>query len=220
MQLAVFDFDGTCISGNSPVLLVWYLVQRKMLKHSVVVRILLWAAAYKLRLPQNESWVRGLVFRAFLDMPHEKADELMREFYDERVDALFRASADAAMVAHAEAGHEVVVVSATFEPIIVRAMEVHPFNLELSTRMLIDSRGHYTCEVEGVPIEGVEKLNAIQRFADDRYGKGCWELGYAYGDHHSDRPLLDAARCAYAVTPDKPLARTAKREGWEVLLWD
>ena len=52
-RLAVFDFDGTSICGNSPVMLVWYLRQRRMLRKSVVFRILAWAAAYKLRLPQN-----------------------------------------------------------------------------------------------------------------------------------------------------------------------
>lgn len=220
VQLAVFDFDGTSINGNSPVMLVRYLVRRRMLKNTVVIRILLWAAAYKLRLPQNESWVRGLVFRAFLGMPKEQADEIMKTFYDEVVEAQYRKQADEVMRAHAEAGHEVVIVSATFEPIIVRAMERHCFDLQISTRMRVDAEGRYTCEVEGMPVEGTEKLNTIRRFADERYGVGKWELGYAYGDHHSDRTLLATARHAYAVTPDKPLARTAKCEGWEILDWD
>ena len=64
-RLAVFDFDGTSIEGNSPVLLVQHLMERGMLRKRVIFRILLWAAAYKLRLPQNESKVRSLVFTAF-----------------------------------------------------------------------------------------------------------------------------------------------------------
>ena len=219
VQLAVFDFDGTSISGNSPVMLVRYLVQQDMLKNGVVLKILLWAAAYKLRLPQNESWVRGLVFRAFLGMPHEQADEFMRSFYDEKVDQRFRRQADEAMAAHRAAGHDVVVVSATFEPIVARAMEFHSFEHQISTRMRIDENNHYTCEVEGLPVEGAQKVVAITQYADARYGKGNWELGYAYGDHHSDCPLLAAARHAFAVTPDQPLARAAKRKGWQILDW-
>lgn len=69
VQVAAFDFDGTCIQGNSPVMLVRYLVRRRMLSPSVVARILSWAFAYKTRLPQNEAWVRGLVFRAFAGRP-------------------------------------------------------------------------------------------------------------------------------------------------------
>ena len=219
VELAVFDFDGTSISGNSPVMLVRYLMQHDMLENSVVLRIVLWAAAYKLRLPQNESWVRGLVFRAFLGMPHEQADAFMRAFYDEKVDRRFRVQADETMACHQAAGRDVVVVSATFEPIILRAMELHSFDHQVSTRMKIDARGHYTCEVDGLPVEGAQKVVAITEYADARYGQGNWRLAYAYGDHHSDRSLLEAATHAFAVTPDKPLARTARRKGWEILDW-
>ena len=89
-RLAVFDFDGTSIAGNSPVLLVSHLLSRKMLKKRVVFRILLWAAAYKLRLPQNEAAVRGLVFTAFEGKPAAEVDAFLAEFYDERIAPLFR----------------------------------------------------------------------------------------------------------------------------------
>ena len=38
-RLAVFDFDGTSIAGNSPVLLVQHLMRRKMLKKRVGCRL-------------------------------------------------------------------------------------------------------------------------------------------------------------------------------------
>ena len=69
VRLAAFDFDGTSLDGNSPVMLVKHLAKLRMLNPTVLLRIGLWAAAYKLRLPQNEAWVRGLVFRAFAGKP-------------------------------------------------------------------------------------------------------------------------------------------------------
>lgn len=218
-RLAVFDFDGTSIAGNSPVLLVSHLLRRKMLSKRVVFRILLWAAAYKLRLPQNEAAVRGLVFTAFEGKPAAEVDAFLAEFYDERIAPLFRPEADAAMRAHAEAGDVVVVISATFEPIILRAMEHHPFENQISTRMCVATDGTYTRAVEGLPVEGEEKLAAVRRFGDGRFGSGNWELAYAYGDHHSDRTVLAAAEHPYAVSPDRPLARTAREKGWDVLDW-
>lgn len=219
VQLAVFDFDGTSITGNSPVLLVRHLYEHKMLALPVLCKILLWAVAYKCRLPQRESWVRGLVFTAFCGKPQEDVDQFLYDFYDEKIESRFRHDAEAAMRTHTAAGHVVIVVSATFEPIVMRAMELHPFGLQVSTRMHVDDKGAYTCEVEGQPVEGAEKLFAIQRFADGAYGEGNWELACAYGDHHSDRPLLLAACHAFAVTPDNPLKRTAKGKGWEILAW-
>lgn len=219
VRLAVFDFDGTSIDGNSPVLLVSYLMKHRMLRKRVLARILLWAAAYKLRLPQNESWVRGLVFTAFEGRPAEEVDRFLEEFYDARIAPLFRAQADAAMRAHREAGDVVAVVSATFEPIILRAMQHHPFDVQVSTRMRTAADGTYTCEVEGLPVEGEEKLAAVRRLADARFGAGNWVLDSAYGDHHSDRAVLAAAEHAFAVSPDRPLLRTARERGWTVLGW-
>ena len=218
-RLAVFDFDGTSIEGNSPVLLVQHLMERGMLRKRVIFRILLWAAAYKLRLPQNESKVRSLVFTAFEGRSADEVDRFLADFYDERIALLFRPEADAAMRAHAAAGDTVVVISATFEPIILRAMEHHPFAFQISTRMRKAPDGTYTREVEGLPVEGEEKIAAVQRFGDGRFGPGNWVLDSAYGDHHSDRAVLGAARHAFAVDPDRPLARTARAQGWTVLGW-
>lgn len=218
-RVAVFDFDGTSIQGNSPVLLVRYLQQRGMLRKRVVSRILAWAAAYKLRLPQNESWVRGLVFTAFEGRPVAEVDQFLYDFYDEKIDGRFRAVADEAMRAHAADGVDPLIVSATFEPIVRRAMEFHPIAGQVSTRMKVASDGTYTCEVEGLPVEGSEKICAIKRLCDERYGEGGWELAYAYGDHHSDSSMLSAAEHAFAVSPDRPLARTARVKGWTILEW-
>ena len=218
-QIAVFDFDGTSIDGNSPVLLVAYLLKRKMLRKRDASAIAAWGAAYKLRLPQNESWVRGMVFSAFEGMPASEVDAFLARFYDEEVAPLFRPAADEAMRAHRQAGRDVVVVSATFEPIIKRAMEHHPFDFQLSTRMRRAADGTYTREVEGLPVEGPEKLAALTRFANERYGAGNWQIHSAYGDHHSDRAILSASEHAYAVCPDRPLSRTARDQGWNVLEW-
>ena len=63
--IAAFDFDGTSIQGNSPVLLVRYLHGDDLLRKRVLAKVGAWGAAYKLRLPQSEAWVRGQVFTAF-----------------------------------------------------------------------------------------------------------------------------------------------------------
>lgn len=219
VRLAVFDFDGTSIEGNSPVMLVSHLARRRMIGKRVTLRIALWGLRYKLRLPQNESWVRGMVFSAFEGKPVAEVDAYLARFYEQKIAKRFRAKADEAMRKHTEEGVVVVVVSATFEPIIIRCMQDHPIQYQISTRMKANDDGTYTREVEGLPVEGEEKLAALTRFADGRFGEGNWEIAHAYGDHHSDRTLLKAAKTAHAVDPDRPLTRTARRMGWEILDW-
>ena len=73
--------------------------------------------------------------------------------------------------------------------------------------------------LSGVPVEGDEKLAAVRRYGDEQFGPGNWELAYAYGDHHSDRAILAAAEHPRAVSPDRPLSRTAREKGGEILDW-
>ena len=143
----------------------------------------------------------------------------LRDFYDQYIDGRFRPDAEAAMRAHEEEGHAVVCVSATFEPIIAAAMERHPIQYAIATRMKVDFQGNYTDQVEGEPIEGPAKVAVLTAFCNERFGEGKWELAWAYGDHHSDRSLLAAATHPCAVTPDRPLTRTANAEGYDILEW-
>lgn len=219
VRLAVFDFDGTSLRGDSPVLLVRYLLKRHLLNLRTLGKILLWAFAYKFRLPQKESWVRGLVFSAFDGWPKEKVDKFLADFYDEKVAPRFREEADRTMRSHADRGDVVIVVSATFEPILIQAQKQHPFDFQISTRMRVLENDTYSQEVDGVCVEGDEKLVALSDFANKTFGKNKWIIASAYGDHHSDRAILRAAHQAYAVDPDQPLKRTARKMGWPILRW-
>ena len=219
-RIAAFDFDGTCIDGNSPVLLVRYLGLRGRLRPSVLMRIMLWGTAYKLHLPQNESWVRGLVFTAFEGVDAREADLFLESFYDECIDKRLRPQALAEIERRRAAGEHIVAVSASFAPIVERAQERRGlFDHVIATHMRIDAEGRYTREVACTPTEGAEKPAAIARWADERFEPGCWELSAAYGDHYSDRPLLEAAQEPFAVCPGPTLARYAKEEGWPILEW-
>ena len=218
-RVAVFDFDDTSIEGSSPSWLVNRLIFEHKISPITSLKIGFWGIAFKWHLPQNESWVRGQVFKAFDGKPKEVVDQYLTDFYDKIIAKRFRPKADEEMRKRAEEGCTVVVVSASFEPIVVRAMESHPFHAQISTRMKIRANGTYTREVDGRPIEGEEKLVALKRWCDGRFGPDNWELAYAYGDHHSDKPLLEAAQNPFAVSPNTGMSHIAKVKGWPVLDW-
>ena len=219
VKVAVYDFDYTSIEGSSPTMLVNRLFTTRKLSFLVSLSIGFWGLAYKMRLPQNESWVRGRVFKAFEGQPKDEVDQYLSDFYDEVIEPRFRPKAHESMQEHIDAGHVVIVVSASFEPIVMRAMELHPFVGQVSTRMKVDENGCYTREVDGKPVEGDEKLEAISRWCDEHFGEGGWKIVAAYGDHHSDEPMLASAERAYAVTPDNALERIAIKRGWPILDW-
>ncbi|MDO4183131.1 MAG: HAD-IB family hydrolase [Coriobacteriia bacterium] len=220
VKLALFDFDGTSIGGNSPVVLVKWLVARHQLKLSYFTRILGWGICYKLHLPQNESWVRGLVFSAFEGLKVEDVDVFLRKFYDDRLETIFRKEAHQAMLDCKAQGCKIMMVSATFEPLILQCMEHHPVDYQVSTRMRQTPDGCYTRQVDGLPVEGVEKIRVVRKFANKEFGEGNWTIAYAYGDHYSDKAMLDAAEHPHAVCPDNTLKRYAKLKNWPILEWE
>ena len=220
VKIAVFDFDGTSIEGSSPSWLVNRLIFERRISPLTSLKIGFWGIAYKWHLPQNESWVRGQVFKAFVGQPKEQVDRYLTNFYDEYIEKRFRPKADEAMRKAAEEGCEVIVVSASFEPIVLRAKETHPFDHQISTRMKVAEDGTYLREVDGRPIEGDEKIVALRHWCDGRFDEGNWEIEYAYGDHHSDEPLLLAAKHPFAVCPNRGMSKIAKRRHWPVLDWE
>lgn len=220
VKVAVFDFDSTAIEGSSPSWLVNRLIFERKISPLTSLQIGMWGLAYKWHLPQNEAWVRSKVFTAFEGKPQEEVDAYLENFYDNYIEKRFRPKADAEMQKRADEGCEVIVVSASFEPIVVRAMEKHPFNAQISTRMKLNEDGTYSSKVDGDCIQGEEKLTALKHWCDGRFGEGNWELAYAYGDHHSDIPLLQAAEHPFAVTPNSDLKKYAKEHDWPILDWE
>ena len=220
VKVAAFDFDGTCLSGSSPKKLVGRLSKMYLLSLYKLFRIGLWGLAYKLNLPADEKAVRERVFSAFKGVPALKVNTFLCEMYQENIDKVFRPEADAAMIAHLEEGHAVVLISASFEPIVASAMLTHPIPIAMASRMKVDDAGRYTGEIDGLPTEGTDKVVVLKQFLDDYYGEGNWELDWAYSDHYSDVPLLDSAKHPCAVTPGSKLKRYAQAKGWEILDWE
>lgn len=219
VRLAVFDFDGTSLDGSSTVHLVLDLLSKRKISLLTGIQTGLWGVAYKFHLPQNESWVRSKVWKAFQGRSAAKVDAWLADYYDRVCEPLWRASAQEAMESHRAQGCKVVMVSASFEPIVRRCVELHPIDHQISTRMVVMPDGTYGNAVDGQPIEGPQKLSALRAFADSTFGPGNWVIEAAYGDHYSDKTLLDAAEHPHAVSPGPTLRRYAKEQGWPVLSW-
>ena len=217
--VAVFDFDGTSIGGQSGSLFTRYLFRSHIMSPCRLARLIWWGVRYKLHLPYRQDEARELVFGALGEKSAEEVDAVMARFYDEVLAPLYRPRAvEEAARCHAD-GLTVLLVSATFEPIAARAAKALGADGFVATRMERNAAGGYTGEVDGPVIAGAEKYQAVVRWCDDRFGPGNWSLEAAYGDHHSDADLLVRARRPYAVCPGKTLAVAARRNGWPILDW-
>ncbi len=219
-QIAVFDYDGTSVDGQSGSLFTTYLFTHGMMSLPRALRLGWWGARYKLHLPYRQDEARELVFGALGEMEPERIAEVMRNFHDEVLGKKYRRKAIEEVARRRAEGCVTLLVSATFDVIADAAAEVLGVDAVIATRMERDARGHYTGRVEGTVVAGPQKYRAVADWCDKKYGAGAWQLAYAYGDHHSDEDLLSHARTAYAVCPGQSLKSAAKKHGWQILDWD
>ena len=219
-RVAVFDFDGTSISGQSGALFTRYLLFRRLMSPPRALRLIWWGIRYKLHLPYRQDEARELVLGALCEMSAPEVDELMVRFHDEVLRPRYRPQALEELARCQGEGMVALLVSATFDAMAAQAARIMGFDGYAATRMVRDAQGNYTGAVDGPVVAGAEKYRAVVRWCDQHLGEGAWRLERAYGDHHTDKDLLSHARVAVAVCPGKTLRVLAKRRGWTIADWD
>ncbi len=95
---------------------------------------------------------------------------------------------------HAEAGHEIAIVSASLDLYIDRAAELLGIATVLCSRLEVDGDGRVTGRLVGRNCRGPEKLRRIR----EHFGESGYEL-WAYGDSAGDAEMLAGADHAVRV---------------------
>lgn len=219
-RLAVFDFDGTCIDGQSGLYFAEYLFREGYLSTLSGLRLAWWGFRYEFHLPHRQEEAREVIFSGLDRYDHETVVRIMHDFHDKVLLKKYRPKAIEEIRQRQEEGCVTLLVSATFLGIGEAAFEHLGTDGLVATEMEKDSRGNFTGRVGGAVIAGKQKPLAVARWANEHIGKGAWHLAYAYGDHHSDIYLLDEAEVPVAVSPGKTLRQKAVRRGWTIVDWD
>ena len=87
-KIAVFDFDGTVISGQSGLLFSAYLLRRHLSSIARTLKLVWWGARYKLHLPQRQEEARELVVGALTQYSVEFANAVMHDFHREVIEGM------------------------------------------------------------------------------------------------------------------------------------
>ena len=218
-RLAVFDFDGTLISGQSGFLLFRYLLSRGFLTATQASRLSWWGIRYATHLPKRQEEPREIIFSALAGRTPEEVGRIMDDFYETVLKERYRALGKAEVERRRREGCVTLLVSATFADIAQRAARDMHFDGVVATDMRRDESGLYTGEVEGEVVAGPQKRVGVERWADEHIGEGKWTIAYAYGDHYTDLALLGKAEKPFAVSPGRTLRRAARRLDWPIVDW-
>jgi putative phosphoserine phosphatase/1-acylglycerol-3-phosphate O-acyltransferase len=210
---AFFDFDGTLIDGYSAVAYFTDRLRRREMslgEAADVIRVA-W------RGDMDEIEFADVIRKAVAEWaghPEEELAELWSRLFKERIASRLFPEAWSLVKAHQKMGHTVAIASSATR------YQTAPIAEELGIEHLLCTRatvrnGRLTGGVEGAPLWGAGKADAVRDFA--RTHKIALSRSHGYANGNEDVAFLRTVGHATAVNPKPALVEAAQREGWTVL---
>jgi HAD superfamily hydrolase (TIGR01490 family) len=215
-KLVAFDVDMTLVDGQSQRLLALHLARHGMLSWPVLTQALWWFVKYQLRLTEDVDVGMNKVLRVFENLPVSKMEHFLSEFCAAVIVPRLRNEAVAEIGKQQAAGKKVILVSSSLS-FLVQLISKHVGADGWVATELENLNGKLTGRISGRAVYSKEKFSALQQYADIKFG--VWQLYAAYGDHSSDKWLLECAKNSIAVCPDRKLKKIAILKGWRVVVW-
>jgi HAD superfamily hydrolase (TIGR01490 family) len=216
VDAAFFDLDKTVIAKASIVAFGRPLRREGLITRRTVARavtqqlIFMQFGADEERLAK----VRDSMLALTRGWERDQVTSIVREALIETIEPLIYAEALELMEAHRQSGDRIYLVSAAPEEIVTPLAELLGVDGALASRAHLDEQDRYTGTMEFY-CYGPNKAIAIEELAD-RIGISL-ATSSAYSDSATDVPMLEIVGHAFAVNPDKQLAKIAEDRGWEIL---
>lgn len=183
--VAAFDFDGTLSRRDT---MVRFLVHARGWP-----RVIATGLAATARTRDRDRAKVATIGRLFRGMRHARLEELGRD-YARQLPELLRPEMVERVRWHRDAGHAVVVVSASLTAYLRPLGEELGFDDVMGVELVADESGILTgTVVGGVNNRGPQKVARLQAWLDARYGPGTEVTLWAYGDSSGDKELLARA---------------------------
>lgn len=215
-SVAVFDLDGTLTVRDTFVPFLVGILIRTPSRWLRTVPLAFGVLLYFLALRDN-TWLKSHFLRHILGGISTDRIELWgAAFADRLIASGLRAEGLRRLKNHLEAGHDVVLATASpdiyVEPLVFK-LGIEKF---VCTRTERDGVGRFTGRLDGKNCKGIEKLSRVIALLDDDNEN---RTAYAYSDDHADLPLLRWSNCPVLICPTPQLARRARELGALVERW-
>ena len=212
--VAVFDMDRTITRHGTFTPFLISTCRRRPWKLLYLPLIILHMLRYKLggitRKALKERMQGILLAGAGLD----ELEGYVGRFIKRLIASGLRPGAVAKIQEHKEAGHKLVMATASMDYYAAPIGALLGFDLVIATRSTHDDSGRLTAVIAGENCYGAPKLDMLLAAIGGEHGHRV-----AYSDHVSDMPLLDWADEAVAVNPSAALRKTARARDLRIVDW-
>ena len=209
VSLALFDFDGTLIPGDSVTYYLRYVRKKRAANAAEFIRALRAAALYGMkRMSDADSKSAALSFRK--RHGSEYLDELDKVFVTQVLLPKVYAEGKKRMEEHRREGKILVLVSASTENYMRFVAEALGFDVLLATPIEPDGTIRRNCK-------GEKKVARVEAWLKESGLNADFASSWAYGDSKSDLPMLRLVGHPVQVNPKKALRKMAP--GMEKVIW-
>lgn len=202
--IVAFDFDGTLTYHDSVIPFIRRFTGTRQLVFGLVRRIHQVIPALLRR--DRDSLRRVATQVAFTGRTLDQLGEHAAEFGDDVIATGLRADMAGRLRWHRDAGHTVLIVSASYEQY-VRVVGRHLGAHDVLATRLESIDGTLTGRLDGANCRGPEKVRRLQQWCHDNEIMISEATVWAYGDSAGDRELLAIADHPIWVT--EPLGSVA-----------
>lgn len=208
--VAYFDFDDTLVFADS--MLHW---QRWYARRRRLWAVALWIwGILPIRLFKGPLWMKRAYMATCNRETVESRANLVRQFSREFLSQTGLAEMLERIWMHFNLGHRIVVVTASPSFYLAHLEDLLPPHELVATELDFQGRHVWNLpELVGQNVKGHGKLQVLAERGYVLPSTGS----YAYSDHISDAPLLEAVEFAFAVRPDEELEFLARQKGWPIL---
>lgn len=216
MRLALFDLDHTLLSGDSDVLWCEFLLREGLLEPDVAERSRLMASIYTAGRVTPADYCN--FYASTLAGRGEAEWQPLRErFLHEMIRPRIPDDARALLERHREAGHTLLLTTATNRLISGLTAVDLGVDHHLATELEVVD-GLYTGRTQGVLNMRTGKVERLRHWLQVHdLPETTLKQATFYTDSINDLSLLSVVRQPVVVDPDPRLELTAARKGWTVL---
>jgi HAD superfamily hydrolase (TIGR01490 family) len=216
---AFFDVDGTLVASN----VVRYAVEIRTIGMPPGQRKL-WKAAFLPRIPYylaldrlNRGIFQRALYRTYRPVSPDELRQRARDLFEHHIRPRLLPAAVARVAEHRDRGDRVVLVSGSLVEI-VQLVADHVGADDIIAARLAITDGVYTGEIDGQPIAGQTKADAVIEYAAEN--QISLSQSFAYADGLDDLPMLQTVGRPAVVNPGRRLLQSARAHGWGVYVWD
>ena len=181
ISLALFDFDGTMISGDSIVAFLGFALKRKDISLAGYLKGCFFGALYVLKIIGSRQ-AKSASMKFYHTLNAEKKQALDKAFAESLLNRVYP-GARKTLEQHKSEGAHTLLVSASTENYMRYVAEGLGFDGLLCTPVERDGSILHNCH-------GAEKVRRIEKYLEEKQIKPDFSASFAYGDSRGDLPML------------------------------